>query len=180
MEAEMTIVVVGDPPTEIQAFIKRRKQLGLDGSDEVWEGVYHVVPHAGMRHARVQRQLERALEGPAEQLGLYVTGEFNLGDADSYRVPDLGVHAVEATDVYVPSAVLVGEVISPGDETWAKFEFYARQSVPEILVAEPLTQTVRCFLLTDQVTDRWGYVEGDYVNCCGVRVDEIKAAITWP
>lgn len=29
------------------------------------------------------------------------------------------------------------EIISPGDETWAKFEIYARHGVDEILIAEP-------------------------------------------
>jgi len=171
----MTLVVVGDPPTEIQAFIERRKSLGLDGSDEVWDGVHHMVPHAGMRHARVQRQLERLLEPLAEANGLYLTGEFNLGKPTDYRVPDFGIHRDETTDVYVASAVVVGEVISPNDETWAKFDFYAQSGVSEIVVADPLRKKIQAFSLGEN-----GYTEGSGIACCKVTVSELHSRMTWP
>ena len=31
---------------ELEELIARRRALGQDGMDEVWEGEYHVAPHA--------------------------------------------------------------------------------------------------------------------------------------
>ncbi len=42
----VTTVVVGERPPELESFLARRCTLGLDGHDEVWEGAYHVAPHA--------------------------------------------------------------------------------------------------------------------------------------
>src|SRR4051794_826348 len=39
----MRTVLVGSPPAEVEAWLERRRQLGLDRFDEVWEGESHVV-----------------------------------------------------------------------------------------------------------------------------------------
>jgi hypothetical protein len=46
----MTTVVLGDRPPELEALVKRRRKLGLDTHDEVWEGDYR--PRAGRRPRR--------------------------------------------------------------------------------------------------------------------------------
>jgi hypothetical protein len=43
-------VVLGPPPKELKELIQRRRALGLDRFDEVWEGSYHVAPMARWRH----------------------------------------------------------------------------------------------------------------------------------
>lgn len=43
--------VVLDPlPVEVEQLIERRKRLGLDLYDEIWEGTYHMAPAPRYRH----------------------------------------------------------------------------------------------------------------------------------
>jgi hypothetical protein len=37
-------LVMDPPPAEFEALIERRRRLGLDRRDEMWEGVYHLAP----------------------------------------------------------------------------------------------------------------------------------------
>ncbi len=43
----MTTVLVGGVPPVLEQWLERRRRLGLDRRDEVWEGVLHVAPYAG-------------------------------------------------------------------------------------------------------------------------------------
>jgi Uma2 family endonuclease len=140
----MTTVIHGEN-LEVDALIERRRALGQDGHDEIWEGVYHVIPDANMRHVRVQADLMRVLSPRVEARGWYVTQEFNLGDSGDFRVPDLGVHSRDVTDLYVPTAEAVIEVLSPGDQTYQKFGFYHARSVPELIVVDPIQRSVECW-----------------------------------
>jgi len=36
--------VLLEPPAEVRAWLARRRELGQDLYDEVWEGEYHVAP----------------------------------------------------------------------------------------------------------------------------------------
>ena len=44
--------------------------------------------------------------------------------------------------MYLPTAALVLEIVSPGDETWNKLEFYAAHGVEELLIVDPQEKTV--------------------------------------
>jgi len=46
-----------------------------------------------------------------------------------------------------PTAALVIEVRSPGDETYDKFGLYAKRGVEELLVADPQRRAVQIWLL---------------------------------
>jgi Uma2 family endonuclease len=168
-------VVVGQPPVEIVAFLARRRALDQDRSDEVWEGDYHVVPAAHPRHGYVDRTLGRLLGPPADAAGLIGTSEFNLGVQDDYRVPDAGYHRTMPSDVWVPTAAIVVEIVSPGDETWAKFDFYAGHGVDEICVADPQRRQIRWFLLAEAQ-----YQEAPASPLLGVTTTELEAGIDWP
>lgn len=62
----------------------------------------------------------------------------NIGPASrDFRVPDGSFFDGRPSGLYVTNAVLVIEVLSPDDETWEKFAFYAANGVQEILVAHP-------------------------------------------
>jgi Uma2 family endonuclease len=64
-------------------------------------------------------------------------GGFNLGESErDYRVPDGGLHRPGATGVWLPTAALVVEIVSPGDETYAKLVFYAKRCVDEVLIVD--------------------------------------------
>jgi Uma2 family endonuclease len=170
-------VVLGPPPAEIDALIARRRALGQDTHDEVWEGEYHVAPVSDARHARVQIQLALAFEAPARRAGLTVTAPFNLGTPDDFRVPDLGVHAGDPTGVWLDTAAIVVEVVSPHDETWQKFAFYAAHDVGEICVADPQAESLRWFV---RRADGSGYDETEASPLLGLTCTELTAALAWP
>jgi len=113
----MKTVVLGPRPEELESLIRRRQALGLDLFDEVWEGTYHVAPAAHPAHGYVDHNLAVILDPYARAAGLVATGPFNLGTADDYRVPDHGYHRRLPDGVWVSTAAVVVEVVSPDDET---------------------------------------------------------------
>jgi Uma2 family endonuclease len=168
-------VVLGERPPEIEEFLKRRHALGQDGNDEVWEGEYHMVPMAHPRHGYVDSQLGVLLDPYAQRAGLVGTSAFNLGEPENFRVPDRGFHRTMPSQLYVPTSAIVVEVVSPDDETWDKFPFYAARGVEEICAVEPLERRVRWWRLIGE-----GYEESDNSDLLGVRAAELERAIDWP
>ncbi len=168
-------IVVGEPPAEIEAFLARRRALGQDGFDEVWGGDYHViqVPHAW--HGCVAAQVARVLDPPTRAVGLVGTTRFNLGVAHDYRVPDGGYHRNSPSALWVPTASIVVEIVAPDDETWEKFDFYARHQVEEICIADPMARQVRWFVLAGDA-----YEETGASPLLGVTAASLVAGIDWP
>ncbi len=163
-------------PTEIEEFLERRRALGQDGHDEVWEGIYHVAPMAHAWHGYLDRVLAVLLDPYARAVGLVGTSAFNLGDnKDDFRVPDRGFHRSLPALIWVPTAAIVVEVISPDDETWAKFDFYARHQVDEICVADPVARQLRWFARTGLA-----YEESDTSVLLGVAIADLAGQIEWP
>jgi Uma2 family endonuclease len=77
--------------------------------------------------------------------------------------------------VYLPTAALVLEIVSPGDQSWEKLDFYAAHGVEELLIADPQEKTVSWM----------GLVGGDYNHLKRSRLIELGAAeladqIDWP
>lgn len=167
--------MVGSQP-EIDAWLRRRRALGQDGRDEIWEGTYHVAPHAGAEHATVAYEIIVALAPRARAAGMVGGGEFNLGEPDDFRVPDGGWFARQPRGTYVATAVVVLEVLSPDDETFAKFDFYAGHGVREVLVGHPSDRWVRCWRL-DPGGDH--HEEPDSATLA-VSMAELQAEIRWP
>ena len=162
---------------ELDALKERRRVSGLDRLDEVWEGVLHMVPAPSSEHARISQQLAVALDSPARAAGLIpAMGEFNLGDSDhDYRVPDGGLLHPGTSGVWVHTAALVVEIVSPEDETWKKLPFYAAHGVDEVLVLDPSERAVHWL----------GLAGGEYraIERSGV-IDfgpaELAGKIDWP
>jgi Putative restriction endonuclease len=147
----MATLVLGTPPPELQALLQRRRDAGVDRLDEVWQGVRHMVPGPSLEHARVAQQLAVLLDGPARAGGLLLAmHEFNLGESEqNFRVPDGGLHRPGAAGVWLPTAAVVVEVLSPGDESWQKLGFYAEHDVDEVLLVDPAERTVTWLALRD-------------------------------
>ncbi len=143
----MPTLVRDPPPFEFEALLERRRRLGLDRDDEVWQGVLHMNPAPHGRHAEIQWQLAVLLNQPARERGLRPVGEFNLGTPEDYRVPDGGLHGPGEPQLFYPTARLVLEIVSPGAETWAKLDFYAAHDVNEILIVDPDEQRVHWLAL---------------------------------
>jgi Uma2 family endonuclease len=171
----MKTVLLGERPPELEAFLARRRALGQDLYDEVWGGTYHVAPASHPWHGYIDNVLAELLGPYARAVGLVGTGPFNLGGENDYRVPDRGYHRTLPSTVWVPTAALVVEVISPDDETWAKFDFYAVHAVDEICTADPLTTQLRWFARAGA-----SYQETANSALLNITVDDLVSQIEWP
>ncbi len=100
----MRTVVLRPRPPELERLIQRRRELGIDTYDEVWEGSYHVAPAASAAHAFLDNTLAVLVHPYPEAAGLMGTGPFNLGRSEDYWVPDRGYHRSEPRGTWVPSA----------------------------------------------------------------------------
>lgn len=173
----MATLVLDPPPAELRALLQRRRRLGLDRHDEVWEGVLHVVPGPSGEHAVIAQQLAEILGPLARNAGLVpAIGEFNLGnDEHDYRVPDGALHRATPRGKWHPTAALVVEILSRGDETYAKLPFYARHNVEELLIVDPHARSVRWLTLA---SGRYAPVERSALIPLGPS--ELARRISWP
>jgi len=168
-------VVLGEPPAPLQSWLERRRALGLDRFDEMWEGEYHVAPEAHGRHGDVAHQLAVLLCSRALAAGLWGSGPLNLGSKDDYRVPDQAYLRQRATEVWNPSAAVVVEVLSPGDESYAKLGFYHRLGVEEVLIVDPLRRAVEWFRRGGD-----GFERAEASQLLSLTEADLAAEIDWP
>ena len=144
-----------------QAWLDERRRLGQDRHDEVWDGVYHVVPSPTVWHQAFEYDLQTALRKIALPLGLRVFHELDILDRrkgeTNYRQPDISV--VSRSDIMESGrginghAELVVEVLSPNDGSYEKFAFYAACGIPEYWIVHPQTRVFEVYVLTDGVYD---------------------------
>ncbi len=117
----------------------------------------------------------RALGPRADVRGLIALGPCNIGEPDNFRVPDASVHRSMPNTVFIPTAALVVEIVSPDDESWAKLGFYADHDVDEVVLVDPVTRTVHWLAREDdayQPTERSALLDVD--------VAEVTDQINWP
>ena len=89
----MPTLVRDPPPAEFKALLERRRRLGQDLFDEVWDGVVHLNPAPRYEHQRLSQQLAELLGPLARAAGLEsVIGGVNIGSENDYRIPDGGLH----------------------------------------------------------------------------------------
>jgi len=170
-------VLVSDPlPIELRTLLERRRAIGADRHDEMWQGVLHMAPAPQRRHAEVQAQLLARLDSPARAAGLRSLGEFNLGGPDDYRVPDAGLVPPGGDALYLDTATLVVEILSPHDATWEKLPFYAAHRVDELLIVDPLSHMMRWLALTKARA----YEPIERSNWIELGPSELAAQIDWP
>jgi Uma2 family endonuclease len=171
----MRTLLPDPPPPEIEALLERRRRIGADTHDEVWEGVLHMAPAAHGRHGQIQHQLAEVVGPLARDAGLIAIAEFNLGGPDDYRVPDGGLLQPGPAQLHYPTAALVLEVVSPGDESWEKLPFYAAHDVDELLFVDPDKRIVDWLVLAQgeyQRTERSALIE--------LGPAELATRIEWP
>jgi len=173
----MSTLVLEQATPELEALKERRRRAGIDRLDEVWEGVLHMVPAPSYKHAVVAQQLAELLGPAARAAGLApAMGEFNLGESeDDFRVPDGGLHRPGADGIWLPTAALVVEIVSPEDESWQKLPFYAAHAVDEVLIVDPQERSVHWL----------GLAEGEYreverSDLIELGRDELAERIDWP
>jgi Uma2 family endonuclease len=168
--------------------LAERRRLGLDGRDELWEGVLHMVPPAASAHMLLSSELHLVLAPLAAQRGLkflFETGLFAPGNAN-YRVPDLMAAAPEHISErgIEGKAALVIEILSPNDESREKMTFYASQGVPEVWLLEPKTRAVEVFVLRGEAyyavaADPSGALHAPALGLTLLQVDGPKLRIVW-
>ena len=172
----MPTLVLDPQPRELAELIGRRRRLGQDLFDEVWEGVLHMNPAPRGAHGAIETQLTMVLGPLARSVGLVLTGQFNVGDSEEdYRVPDLGMHRDFTDRVLYPTAALVAEIVSPGDESYKKLSFYAAHGVEELLIVDPQERAVSWM----------GLEAGEYKDLKRSRLIALDAAelaqqLDWP
>jgi Uma2 family endonuclease len=171
----MRTLVLDPAPAEIDRLRERRHRSGADRRDEVWEGVYHMVPAPGAAHSLLAQQLAVLLDAPARAAGLVVSADFNLGSEDDYRVPDLGVHRMRPRGTWIASAAVAVEIVSPQDETWEKLPFYAARGVEELLIVDPANRSVSWLALRDG-----DYRPADRGQALDLTAEELARRIDWP
>jgi Uma2 family endonuclease len=160
-------VILDPPPAELEALIERRRALGLDRRDEVWEGALHMIPPPSFQHEHIASQLHRLLYPSATAAGLHLVGTIGIGVKDDNRVPDLTLQRpANARPQWQQTAALVVEIRSPGDETWDKLPFYAEHGVDELVVVDPEKRSVEWF----------GLAEGEYRPIPRSRLVELSPA----
>jgi Uma2 family endonuclease len=151
--ASRVATFVRDPePIELQELREYRERHDLDRWDEVWDGVLHMNPIPTGEHQYILQQLAELLSPLARRAGLVpLINEFGLGrqGKGNFRVPDGGLHRAFPRGVYQSTAALVIEVVSPGDESWKKFAFYADHDVDEVLIIDHQGRRVHWFALRD-------------------------------
>jgi len=172
----MTTVILGEHP-DVQMIIEQRRALGQDGSDEVWEGIAYLMPPTNMNHAFTQIELALLLRALASPRGLKISGAFNLGKPDDYRVPDLGVLRGSPDELYVSTAAMIVEILSPYDKAFEKFDFYGRQGVEEILVADLDQRSIRLWRYDEPTSS---YLESESSQILETTLTELQASISWP
>jgi len=170
--------LINDPaPPEIQRLIERRRELGQDRLDEVWEGVYVMNPAPHINHVDIQQALAELLGPLARARDLIPRiGEFNIGTAEDYRIPDGALMRPSEPGVYMPTAALVIEIVSPGDDTWRKLPFYAEHHVDELLIIEPREHSVSWLALTSD--GRYEAVERSALIDLGPAA--LASQLPWP
>ncbi|MDA8281799.1 MAG: Uma2 family endonuclease [Actinomycetota bacterium] len=175
----MRTLLPDPPPPELQGplreLLERRRRWGADTHDEVWGGVLHMAPAPHRRHAELQVKVMDRLREPAERVGLTRVAEFNLGEPGDYRVPDGGLFGSGPGHLYNPTAALVVEVLSTGDDTWKKLPFYAAHHVEEILIGDPDERSVQWLALTED-----GYRPVDRSTLVELGPAQMEHGIEWP
>jgi len=172
----MPTLILDPPPAGLEELLEQRRRMGADRHDEVWDGVYHMVPGPNAPHSFAAQRLAVLLDAPARAAGLHVGMEFNLGvGIHDFRVPDLGVHRELRSGVWVPTAAIVVEILSPTDETWQKLPFYARRGVDELLIVDPARRSVTWLALNEgeyRPIERSGLID--------LGASQLAALIDWP
>ncbi|CAN5166730.1 hypothetical protein BH23ACT9_BH23ACT9_34960 [soil metagenome] len=167
--------VLVEPPEELRSWLERRRALGQDLYDEVWEGEYHVAPAPHPGHGDVDHQLVRLLGPLADAAGLRGSGPMNIGEADDYRVPDAAYSRQRPTTTFVPSVALAVEIASPRDETWDKLAFYFDRGIEELLIVDLAGREVQWL-----VRGPTAFEPTAASRLLDITAADLAAALDWP
>jgi Uma2 family endonuclease len=142
----MMVQTSTDDAPELLALIERRRAHGLDRHDEWWEGVYRIVTNPSPEHQRLVYALSKLLESRLLEPDAEVIPGVNIGsDKEDARVPDVAIvrfGTPRTSTAFLATALLVVEILSPGERPGEKLPFYARWNVHEYVEIDPVGGTV--------------------------------------
>lgn len=163
-----------------EELLEDRRRRGLDKSDEVWDGVLHMVPPPAPRHNFLVSDLNAFLRRVAARRGLMPpvseTGVFDpTKGLSNYRVPDLVIAAEGAYSErgVEGAATLVVEVLSPHDESRDKLPFYACVDAREIWIVDPKTRAIEVFESRDGEPVSVPSADGRILSPLGIELSVI-------
>ena len=162
--------------------IARRRRLGHDRFDEVWNGMYVMAPMANDEHQDFVTGLATLLRMTVQfpKLGAVRAGvnvsDRKAGWKKNYRVPDVAVF-LNGTKAELCGSYWFGgpdfaiEVTSPGEQVDEKFEFYAKVGTRELLIVNRDPWSLELHRLTDgalNLVDRSTVASGIWLESEGV------------
>lgn len=130
-----------------QRIIARRRRLGHDKLDEVWNGVYVTAPAPNNEHQDVVGALQTLFTLVVQWQGAgLVFPAVNVSDRrndweKNFRVPDVavflkGTSAVNCETHWFGGPDLAVEVVSKQDRTKKKLGFYVKVGTRELLIVD--------------------------------------------
>ena len=147
---------------QIQASIVAERQATDDRWDEVWEGVYVVPPLPNDEHQEIGHLLGFAFQDSLGRDSLAkIRPGVNVSDRDegwkqNYRCPDVvvflpGTSAVNRDSHWVGGPDFAVEIVSQGDKSRDKLDFYAKVNVRELLIVDRFPWSLELYRLGDGV-----------------------------
>ncbi|HEX4589877.1 MAG TPA: Uma2 family endonuclease [Gemmataceae bacterium] len=134
-------------PSEERRLKRERKRNGADRYDEVWEGMYVMAPLANNQHQWLALEIATAIRQGVRfpEDGIVFPG-CNVSDRrekweKNYRCPDVAVFlagnpAEDRETHWYGGPDFAVEIVSPGDRSRDKLEFYFGVGVRELLVVD--------------------------------------------
>lgn len=140
--------------------IARRRRLGLDKFDEVWNGVYVMAPLANDEHQDVVGGLDALFREVIQSRKLGVTrpgvnvSDRRVGWKKNFRCPDVAVFLKDTNAVNCDAHWFGGpdfavEVVSPGENVTKKLGFYAKVVTRELLILNRTPWKLSLYRLTE-------------------------------
>lgn len=159
-------MLILDPDTQ-RSIIARRRRLGIDQHDEVWNGVYVMSPLANDDHQDISAGLVSVFRlGAQLPRGTKVRPGVNISDRvddwkRNFRCPDVCVFLPD-TKAVCHNAFWHGgpdfavEVRSRGDRTRKKLPFYASVGTRELLVVDRAPWRLQLYRLNNGTLESAG------------------------
>ena len=138
--------IIQDRDTE-RRMIARRRRLGQDKFDEVWNGVYVMAPLANDEHQDFVSGLTTLLSIAVQwtkqgvvRAGINVSDR-RVGWTKNFRCPDVAVflndtQAINCDTHWFGGPDFAVEVASPGERVKKKLAFYAKVGTRELLIVD--------------------------------------------
>jgi Uma2 family endonuclease len=158
------------PRDELKQIIRRRRHLGIDQRDEVWNGVYVMPPPADNEHQDLSWRLTSAIDEACDHRqdirflpGIAVTDRADKW-RKNFRCPDVAIFlpgnpAEDRKTHWLGGPDFAVEIISPGDRSRKKLDFYAKVGVRELLLVEREPWRLELYRALDGKLERAGLLE---------------------